>query len=124
MDVQRITELAQGIKEVKVDILAIEHQLLAARNRLLTLQKELVVEANGGVIPTTVRQQSVLLLLHSGLGNKEIASALNISERTVKFHVSALLRKFQCKSRRELVALTAARSSGHGTAKDNSRIAS
>ena len=37
------------------------------------------------------------------LANKEIASDLNLSERTVKFHVSSLLAKFRVRGRMELV---------------------
>jgi len=37
------------------------------------------------------------------LANKEIASELNLSERTVKFHVSSLLSKFKVHSRMELM---------------------
>ena len=37
------------------------------------------------------------------LANKEIAATLNLSERTVKFHVSSLLAKFRVRGRMELV---------------------
>ena len=37
------------------------------------------------------------------LANKEIAASLNLSERTVKFHVSSLLTKFRVRGRMELV---------------------
>ena len=37
------------------------------------------------------------------LANKEIASELNLSDRTVKFHVSSLLSKFKVHSRMELM---------------------
>jgi hypothetical protein len=40
--------------------------------------------------------------MHS-LANKEIAVSLNLSERTVKFHVSSLLAKFRVRGRMELV---------------------
>src|SRR5216684_4103852 len=42
----------------------------------------------------TGRQQEVLRGVQQGLSNKEIGTSLNLSERTVKFHVSALLLKF------------------------------
>ena len=41
----------------------------------------------------TRREVEVLDLLRENLTNKEIASRLGISERTAKFHVSALLAK-------------------------------
>src|SRR5260370_32465927 len=37
------------------------------------------------------------------LANKEIAATLNLSERTIKFHVSSLLAKFNVRGRMELV---------------------
>ena len=37
------------------------------------------------------------------LANKEIAADLNLSERTVKFHVSSLLAKFRVRGRLELL---------------------
>jgi hypothetical protein len=37
------------------------------------------------------------------LANKEIAASLNLSERTVKFHVSSLLTKFRVRGRMELL---------------------
>jgi len=40
------------------------------------------------------REQEVLDCILQGCANKEIASKLNVAERTVKFHVSSLLAKF------------------------------
>jgi len=52
------------------------------------------------------REQEVLDLLLENLSNKEIASKLNIAERTVKFHVSNLLNKFGVRRRADLILLT------------------
>jgi DNA-binding NarL/FixJ family response regulator len=49
------------------------------------------------------RQKDVLRLVAQNLTNKEIAQRLNLSERTVKFHVSALLGKFAVRRRIDLV---------------------
>ena len=51
------------------------------------------------------RQTEVLEGLNEGLANKEIANKLNISERTVKFHVSNLFTKFKVDSRIQLMGL-------------------
>jgi DNA-binding CsgD family transcriptional regulator len=51
----------------------------------------------------TRREEEVLSGLMKSLANKEIAASLNLSERTVKFHVSSLLAKFQVRGRMELV---------------------
>jgi DNA-binding NarL/FixJ family response regulator len=53
----------------------------------------------------TPREDEVLHLLATGLLNKEIADQLTISERTVKFHVSAILGKLQAGNRTEAVAI-------------------
>lgn len=53
----------------------------------------------------TARQKEVLNLLATGLLNKEIADQLNISERTVKFHVSEILGKLGAGNRTEAAAI-------------------
>ncbi len=53
--------------------------------------------------PLTEREMEVLRLLAKGRQNKEIASDLVISERTVKFHVSAILAKLGVGNRTEAV---------------------
>jgi DNA-binding CsgD family transcriptional regulator len=53
------------------------------------------------------RQQEVLSRVEEGFTNKEIAGQLNLSERTVKFHVSALLDKFRVRGRSQLVIMAA-----------------
>ncbi len=54
----------------------------------------------------TRREQEVLDGILRSLANKEIASELNLSERTVKFHVSSLLAKFKVRGRMELMRET------------------
>ncbi|MBZ2185871.1 MAG: response regulator transcription factor [Bryobacter sp.] len=51
----------------------------------------------------TSREREVLGLLAEGVGNKEIAWRLNITEHTVKFHVSSLMTKLKAGSRTEAV---------------------
>ena len=55
--------------------------------------------------PLTRREREVLQMLASGLGNKEIARRLTISDHTVKFHVASILGKLGAGSRTEAVAL-------------------
>lgn len=57
----------------------------------------------------TPRELEVLKLLAQGLQNKEIAAKLFISERTVKFHVSAILSKLGVGNRTEAVSTAAQR---------------
>lgn len=56
--------------------------------------------------PLTLRELEVLKMVAKGMGNKEIAAALNIAEVTVKLHVSHVLEKLNVKDRTE--AATAA----------------
>lgn len=53
-------------------------------------------------IRLTPREEEVLNGLTSHLSNKQIAVALNLAERTVKFHVSTLLTKFSVRNRLDL----------------------
>ena len=53
----------------------------------------------------TPREIEVLRLVAVGLGNKEIAARLEISEHTVKFHVASVMGKLGAASRTEAVTL-------------------
>jgi DNA-binding CsgD family transcriptional regulator len=57
----------------------------------------------GSAVKLTRREDEVLGGIMRSLANKEIAADLNLSERTVKFHVSSLLAKFRVRGRLELV---------------------
>ena len=52
----------------------------------------------------TKREREVLQMLAAGLGNKEIAAKLNISDHTAKFHVGSILGKLGVSTRAEAVA--------------------
>jgi DNA-binding NarL/FixJ family response regulator len=67
--------------------------------------------ARSGVAPSaktdeqvtlTGRQNEVLELVAQGHSNKEIASAMHITESTVKYHVSQILERLHLKSRYQL----------------------
>ena len=51
------------------------------------------------------REKEVLRCLRDGLSTDEIAEALAISCRTVKFHISNILRKLGASNRTQAVAL-------------------
>lgn len=55
----------------------------------------------------TEREREVLTLLAKGYTNREIAGQLVITERTVKFHVSSILRKLDAGNRTEAVSIAA-----------------
>ncbi|MFC4559071.1 response regulator [Virgibacillus kekensis] len=49
------------------------------------------------------REKEVLMCLLEGLSNKEIAGKLFISDKTVKIHVSKIFKKFNVKSRSQVI---------------------
>ena len=82
--VQAEDEILEGLKE--------------KANKLLEAGKSVCSQ-----VKMTRREEEVLSGLMKSLANKEIAANLNLSERTVKFHVSSLLAKFRVRGRMELV---------------------
>jgi DNA-binding NarL/FixJ family response regulator len=59
--------------------------------------------------PLTPREGEVLALIAQGYNNREIASALSISEKTVKTHVSNIFDKLQITDRSQAVLYAARR---------------
>ncbi len=94
--VAAIAAAAAGL--VVLDAAGIE-TLLRAPRAVSNSEAEALVE---GLTP---RELEVLQLLATGLGNKEIASRLEISEHTVKFHVASIMGKLGAASRTEAVTL-------------------
>jgi DNA-binding CsgD family transcriptional regulator len=73
-------------------------------DRLVSRAKELLDEgrAISGPPNLSPRQKEILHSVLCNKANKEIASNLNITVRTVKFHISTLLSKFAVENRLEL----------------------
>jgi DNA-binding CsgD family transcriptional regulator len=71
---------------------------------LVSRARELLEEGRSVAAPGDLspRQKEVLLSVLCNRANKEIACRLNITVRTVKFHISALLSKFGVENRIEL----------------------
>jgi DNA-binding NarL/FixJ family response regulator len=69
------------------------------RNSLSHGQQDTFVET------LTPRELQVLRMLADGVGNKEIAGQLGISEHTAKFHVAQILAKLGAASRTEAVTI-------------------
>jgi DNA-binding NarL/FixJ family response regulator len=80
-------------------------QLLAALSRAHVVHEPRPQWADGGRLASelTAREQAVLDLMSRGLGNKDIARALNLAEGTVKNHVSAILGKLGIADRMKAV---------------------
>jgi DNA-binding NarL/FixJ family response regulator len=63
--------------------------------------------SRGGLL--SARERGVLRLVAAGLSNRQIAETLLLSERTIKFHVTAILNKLGADNRAQAVALAAER---------------
>ncbi len=72
------------------------------------LMREVATPQQGEHEPLTEREEQVLELMARGHANKQIARAMGIAEKTVKTHVSSVLRKLGVQSRTQ-AALYAAR---------------
>jgi DNA-binding NarL/FixJ family response regulator len=95
----------------------IRSAILAASNGMVLLDPEIakgLLAGNrpSGADPTletveelTPREIEVLRMMAEGLGNKEIAARLGISDHTVKFHISSILAKTGASTRTEAVTL-------------------
>ena len=94
--------LVRGQNPGEFQVLVPAEQSLVAR--LISRTEELLKEGRAIACPTSLsaRQREVLDAVVGNRANKEIASRLNITVRTVKFHVSSLLSKFGVDTRAEL----------------------
>ena len=61
------------------------------------------LENSNGMALLTAREMEILRLIADGEGNKSIAYLLQISEHTVKFHISSIFQKLHVSSRTEAV---------------------
>jgi DNA-binding CsgD family transcriptional regulator len=63
-----------------------------------------VAEDRHDADPLTAREREIAALLAEALTNRQIASRLVLSERTIESHVRSILAKTQCANRTEFVA--------------------
>jgi DNA-binding NarL/FixJ family response regulator len=76
-----------------------------ARDLVMRRRTDSIENALEAVEELTPREIEVLRMMAEGLGNKEIAVRLGISDHTVKFHISSILAKVGASSRTEAVTL-------------------
>lgn len=91
-------ELAQSIRAVARGELLVQPQLAG---RLLSRFGR---QGRGSYESLTAREREVLALLARGLRNKEIASRLYVSERTVNFHLANIYQKLNVSGRTEALS--------------------
>ena len=92
----------------------LQASVVAAAQGLITLpvafvdrlyeQRPLVGAAGTLEEPLTAREREVLELVSQGLSNKLIARSLQISEHTVKYHISSITTKLGAASRTDAVS--------------------
>ncbi len=106
---------AAALLPSSVDAESLRAAILAAARGLVTIARRdlaalLPPEAPSRVAAGTMiegptrRELEVLQLLAQGLTNRQMAEQLDVSEHTVKFHVTALLGKLDARTRAEAVA--------------------
>ena len=62
-------------------------------------------ETEGFIAPLTPREMEILNYIAQGYLNKQIAAELDISEQTIKNHVTSILRKLNANARTEAVVV-------------------
>jgi two-component system NarL family response regulator len=100
---------AYVLKDIAADALvSCIHDVLAGKTYLAPAAAAKLAE---GVtrVQLTPREMAALKLVADGKANKEIASALHISERTVKTHLAHLFEKLGATSRTEAVKVATRR---------------
>jgi DNA-binding NarL/FixJ family response regulator len=96
------TEIAQAIRQVHAGESFLSPRIAA---KLVTD----VARPRGRTGLLSARERGVLRLVAAGLSNRQIGKTLSISERTVKFHVTAIFNKLGAENRAQAVALAAER---------------
>jgi two-component system, NarL family, response regulator YdfI len=100
------TEIAAAVEAVAAGLYVFHPSDIDSIPALRPPQSETVPELGEPIVEhLTPREIEVLQLLSAGLGNKEIAARLNISEHTAKFHVASIMGKLGAATRTEAVTL-------------------
>jgi two-component system, NarL family, response regulator YdfI len=91
-------EIVAAISAAAAGLIALHPSMVQGGQRPWERLRQPVPQLSG-------RERQILTLLAEGLGNKEIAWQLRISEHTVKFHISSIFNKLDVSSRAEAVSL-------------------
>ena len=107
--VRAVLPIEIGAEQLTAALEAVAHGLVVLHPRELTVPRTAshgAAEAISPLLePLTLREREVLRMMSDGLGNKEIAARLKLSEHTVKFHVASILGKLGATSRTEAVSI-------------------
>lgn len=96
-----LSGVAQGEAPMSRDLAARVLEEFAHQARKAEAAREVEAEDPDMLTP---RQMEVLQLVAQGLTNKEIAAALYVTERTVKYHMSEILQKLHLQNRAQVIA--------------------
>jgi two-component system, NarL family, response regulator YdfI len=98
-------EIVAAVTAAAAGLVAVAHEWTASLRGAFGVERG----AQGTGEALTPREMEVLRLIAEGLGNKQIAGRLAISEHTVKFHVGSVFAKIRASSRAEAVMIGARR---------------
>ena len=110
--IEAIISHLESIKDNKNEVKEAFKETLDLRNHLTILLREtaalketspIINKFNYPETPLTKRELEVLILIKKGLTNGQIGKQLFITERTVKFHITAILSKLNASNRTEAV---------------------
>ena len=94
--------------ELQAALAAVAHGLVVLvpplAEQLLSQRGPLAVPDHDHSDPLTAREREVLQLVSQGLSNKLIARELQVSEHTVKFHISSIFAKLGAASRTDAIS--------------------
>ena len=103
-----ILPLDSSPAELQVALAAVAHGMvtlpLPLAEQLLGRRSSVAVPTRDQADPLTAREREVLQLVSQGLSNKLIARELQVSEHTVKFHVSSIFAKLGAASRTDAIS--------------------
>jgi NarL family two-component system response regulator YdfI len=96
-------EIIAAIQAVATGLVALHPDVLDSMLSRIRPGQQSELDPSGQIL--TPREVEVLRMIAEGLGNKEIASKLSISDHTVKFHISSIFAKLGASNRAEAVTL-------------------
>lgn len=101
--IQTIRRLVQGEYPINESL----HDRPKVAEHVLQQFQELSSQSDTGdlISPLTKRETEILEYIAKGFLNKQIASELDISEQTIKNHVTSILRKLNANARTEAVVI-------------------
>jgi two-component system response regulator DegU len=101
--IQTIRRLASGEYPINKSL----HDRPIVAEQVLRQFQELSTQSDIGdlISPLTSRETEILEYIAKGFLNKQIASELDISEQTIKNHVTSILRKLNANARTEAVVI-------------------